>query len=280
MEKLACFLSAIGIGFACLFPITVHAIDVKGTAAESTQEADREGKIRLKVEIVDNTASRDLPADYLWSIKNMVTGRLYSRYPRVDATIEDAAHADAVLKVSVDVFTAGSRVKRLIGLRKAHLKITAEWLEGNPPVVKDSKVFQRFGAAPFRSGRAVEQIMLLLTENYVDDFVFFHKAFLNKRQSLPPMQPGITTVSSGTCFVVSPDGLVLTAYHIVDGAETIKVIMGNGQSLKASLLHYAKSIDLAVLRVNALTPHYLSLSPSREAKVGVSVFTMGFPVKA
>ena len=99
-------------------------------------------------------------------------------------------------------------------------------------------------------------------------------------QMSTPKQNSKTSLSFGTCFVVSPDGLILTAHHVIDGAEDIEVILSSGLSLKASLQQSAKSNDLAVLKVSSPTPNYLSLIPSREAKVGDSVFTMGFPVKA
>jgi len=92
-----------------------------------------------------------------------------------------------------------------------------------------------------------------------------------------PNTPPAGSVSSGTCFTVGPDGTILTAYHVVREATTINVHLANGRSAKAEIAQATAATDLSLLKVSELTPAYLSLSPSRSAKVGQQVFTLGFP---
>jgi len=90
---------------------------------------------------------------------------------------------------------------------------------------------------------------------------------------------GTGSKSFGTGFIVSPDGFVLTAYHVVENAKSIKVVFQDGRSFETSIQQSSKSTDLAVLRVSALTPNYLPLVPTKTSKVGEPIFTMGFPVE-
>jgi S1-C subfamily serine protease len=67
-------------------------------------------------------------------------------------------------------------------------------------------------------------------------------------------------VSTGTCFSVAPDGLILTAYHLVKDANTITARVENGDELPAVPEQVSANNDLALLRVNRPTPVYLSLA--------------------
>jgi len=84
-------------------------------------------------------------------------------------------------------------------------------------------------------------------------------------------------VSTGTCFSVAPDGLILTAYHLIKDASTITVRFENVKELTAVPEQISANNDLALLRVNRRTPVYLTLSPLQNPKLGEPVFTLGFP---
>jgi S1-C subfamily serine protease len=86
-----------------------------------------------------------------------------------------------------------------------------------------------------------------------------------------------STVSAGTCFSVAPDGLILTAYHLIKDANTITVRFEGGEEFTAIPEQVSPNNDLALLRVPRATPLYLSLSPFQNPKVGEAVFTLGFP---
>jgi S1-C subfamily serine protease len=90
--------------------------------------------------------------------------------------------------------------------------------------------------------------------------------------------PRGSSVSAGTCFSVAPDGLVLTAYHLIKDAHTVTVSFANGEELPAALEQVSANTDLALLRVLRPTPIYVSLSPLQSPKLGEPVFTLGFPV--
>jgi S1-C subfamily serine protease len=85
--------------------------------------------------------------------------------------------------------------------------------------------------------------------------------------------------SLGSGFVVDKAGHVVTNYHVVDGAKSIRVSFSNGASMKATVVGTDPSSDLAVLKIDAssraLTP--LTLGDSDQMKVGDPVVAIGNP---
>lgn len=85
-------------------------------------------------------------------------------------------------------------------------------------------------------------------------------------------------VVRGTCFSVSPDGLVLTNHHVVENTQKIMVRFEDGTETEAKIITTSAAIDLALLRLK--TPHsaYLTLAKPDKLQIGQEVFTMGYPV--
>lgn len=87
-----------------------------------------------------------------------------------------------------------------------------------------------------------------------------------------------TSAASGSGFILSNDGYILTNFHVVEDSSTITVRLFNGESLDAVLVGYDKSNDIAVLKVEAedLTP--VILGDSDNMNVGDSVVAIGNPL--
>ena len=87
-----------------------------------------------------------------------------------------------------------------------------------------------------------------------------------------------TSAASGSGFILSEDGYVLTNYHVIEGASAIKVTLYNGTAYNADLIGYDESNDIAVLKVDAkgLTP--VVLGDSDNLNVGDSVVAIGNPL--
>ena len=87
-----------------------------------------------------------------------------------------------------------------------------------------------------------------------------------------------TSAASGSGFILTENGYVLTNYHVVKGSDAITVALYNGASYEATLVGFDESNDIAVLKVEAegLTP--VILGDSDKMNVGDSVVAIGNPL--
>ena len=88
-----------------------------------------------------------------------------------------------------------------------------------------------------------------------------------------------TSAASGSGFIISTDGYILTNYHVIEDSDSITVSMYDGTTYDATLIGYDESNDIAVLKVEAeeeLTP--VVLGDSDSLNVGDSVVAIGNPL--
>ena len=83
--------------------------------------------------------------------------------------------------------------------------------------------------------------------------------------------------ATGSGFVVSSDGYIVTNDHVVDGASSVTAKVGDGKTLTAKVVGTDASTDLALLKVDAsnLTP--LTLGDSDQVQVGDPAYAIGNP---
>lgn len=87
-----------------------------------------------------------------------------------------------------------------------------------------------------------------------------------------------TSAASGSGFIITTDGYILTNYHVIESADSITVSMYDGNAYEAALIGYDVSNDIAVLKIEAenLTP--VVLGDSDQLNVGDSVVAIGNPL--
>ena len=85
-------------------------------------------------------------------------------------------------------------------------------------------------------------------------------------------------VGSGSGIILTSDGYIVTCKHVVDGAETVKVILNDETEYDAKLIGSDARSDLAVLKIDAsdLTP--ATLGDSDMLTVGEDVIAIGNPL--
>lgn len=136
-----------------------------------------------------------------------------------------------------------------------------------PAVVSISVVYED---TPFDSN----QLLALQESPQAEEVAKFLERFEQSSEEDSPLKPS----SSGAGFIISPDGYIVTNYHVIDKAERIIVTLNNEQQLDAALIGFDNRTDLALLKVNSNSDlSFVNFGNSDENRVGDSVIAIGNP---
>ena len=83
---------------------------------------------------------------------------------------------------------------------------------------------------------------------------------------------------AGSGVVVTPDGYILTNEHVVERVQDARVAFVDGRSVPAVVVGRDPSTDLAVLRAQATSLPYATVSNSTPLRVGQLVIAVGNPL--
>jgi hypothetical protein len=130
----------------------------------------------------------------------------------------------------------------------------------------------------FKSGGKSSPFTVAIEEKFI-------KVYPNE-SDLKKSKEEITYIpSSGSAFALSQEGLIVSNYHVIEGAKKITVKGINGdfsQSYDAKVVVEDKRNDIVILKVDnillsAQIPYFLS---PQVQDVGISIFCLGFPLRA
>lgn len=117
---------------------------------------------------------------------------------------------------------------------------------------------------------AIEDLVVQISEK-ASQAVVKIEVFQNTRR-------GLANSGSGSGFVVSADGYIITNNHVVENAEALDVTFKNGKKYTAKLIGSDPISDIAVIQIKAKDLNYLKLANSDQVLVGQTVIAIGNPL--
>jgi Do/DeqQ family serine protease len=134
-----------------------------------------------------------------------------------------------------------------------------------------TQVVQKVGPAVVRidSSRTVKA---QVPDEFNDPF--FQRFF----GSQMPEQQNRVERGTGSGFIISADGRILTNAHVVDGADTVTVILKDGRSFKGKVLGKDELTDVAVVKIQADNLPLVALGNSDQLQAGEWAIAIGNPL--
>lgn len=106
-------------------------------------------------------------------------------------------------------------------------------------------------------------------------FIEVQQPVRNRRGNAPRMPQ--ETRGSGSGFIFTPDGFILTNSHVIHDAKKMEVTVSDGSKYQADLIGDDPDTDLAVIRINAPNLVPASLGHAQKIRVGQLVVAIGNP---
>jgi S1-C subfamily serine protease len=83
---------------------------------------------------------------------------------------------------------------------------------------------------------------------------------------------------TGSGFIVSPQGLIMTNAHVVEGAKVVSVVMKNGESLEGQVLGIDPMTDVAVVKIDGENLPFIPLGSTNNLSPGQWAIAIGNPL--
>ena len=87
-----------------------------------------------------------------------------------------------------------------------------------------------------------------------------------------------TVPASGSGFIISRDGYILTNYHVIEDSNSVTVTTYDNRSYEAEIVGYDIDNDVAVLKIDAQDLRPVTLGSSSALRVGDTVIAIGNPL--
>ncbi|MGQ9651192.1 MAG: trypsin-like peptidase domain-containing protein [Phycisphaerae bacterium] len=136
-------------------------------------------------------------------------------------------------------------------------------------------------SAPAGSAGGLEHLDFRMVVKRAKDKVFPAVVFVKCLRESHEQGKKRTEDVSGSGVIISPDGELLTNWHVVDKATEVRCLLLDGQAMDAKVLGTDKDTDLALIQLvvpeNAKPLPYAVLGDSTKLKEGDFVMAMGAP---
>ena len=106
---------------------------------------------------------------------------------------------------------------------------------------------------------------------------FFERFFGQQPRPSDPRENTRPVISTGSGFIISEDGYLLTNNHVVEDADEITVSLGDRREYIAEVIGADERSDVALLKIEANDLPVLEIGESKNLKVGEWVVAIGSP---
>ncbi len=114
-------------------------------------------------------------------------------------------------------------------------------------------------------------------------FEFLEKSNeLSQIENIQDYKEAVVTIqgtnSKGTGFNISPDGTIITNYHVIEHIPTIAVVFPNGEIYSAEVIEQDPELDIALLDIDAESLPHLDLQEDNSWSEGNHIYVIGNPL--
>ena len=88
----------------------------------------------------------------------------------------------------------------------------------------------------------------------------------------------VQSASSGSGFIITQDGYIVTNHHVISGASSVTVTLYDGTEYPATVVGSDRDYDVAVLKINATDLQPVTLGNSSSVNVGDTALAIGNPL--
>lgn len=88
----------------------------------------------------------------------------------------------------------------------------------------------------------------------------------------------VQNASAGSGFIITADGYIVTNYHVINNATTVKVTLYNGETHDATVIGGDEDYDIAVLKIDATGLQTVVFGDSSKLQVGEDIAAIGNPL--
>ena len=104
---------------------------------------------------------------------------------------------------------------------------------------------------------------------------FFRRFFGSQIPNVPDRQ---VQRGTGSGFIVSSDGLILTNAHVVDGADRVTVTLKDGRTIEGRVMGKDNLTDMAVVKIEEENLPTISFGDSDQLQIGEYAIAIGNPL--
>ncbi|BAY14816.1 peptidase S1 and S6 chymotrypsin/Hap [Nostoc sp. HK-01] len=208
---------------------------------------------------------------------NPLNSNLDTKYRKQASWKKAAASLSLVLLGSGMTLTGGYLANHKSQVSESASNLALSRVNAAPPIVAGTdpnfvtQVVQKVGPAVVRinSSRTVKS---QLPDEFNDPLL---RRFFGSQ--LPEAQERVER-GTGSGFIISGDGQILTNAHVVDGADTVTVILKDGRSYQGKVLGKDDLTDVAVVKIQASNLPTVSVGNSDQLQPGEWAIAIGNPL--